>query len=424
MKNKNTYKITLISIGDELVIGQTVNTNASFIAERLTEIGSEVLAHSVIRDERKEITSEIDRLSKISDLIIVTGGLGPTADDITKQVLADYFGDKLELNREIYNLLEARYLARGFKHVSKSLEWQCTLPTQCKLFPNNVGAAPAMMFSGDNYKLISMPGVPSEMKSILSNSVFDFISDEMKEKKSDVMIYRSIRTTNIPESSLAELIGDVSTMGENVSLAYLPSYQGVKLRIGTVSNNNETGNLILDKAQNILEKKISEFIAGDGDKDLVEIIANILTKKKLTLAVAESCTSGMLGANLTEVSGASNWFLGGAMSYSNDVKINLLGVKESTLNEFGAVSEQCAIEMAKGVREKLNSNIGISITGIAGSTGGSDEKPVGTIWIGFSDKTRSFARHFLFGSERDFNRKRSVGMALMILYKQLKYKNN
>jgi competence/damage-inducible protein CinA-like protein len=426
MKNK-TYKISIISIGDELVIGQTVNTNASFIAEKLTEIGAEVLLHSVIRDGKNEIIDEIKKLSKKSDLIIMTGGLGPTSDDITKEVLSDYFSDQLELDEELYDMLEKRYLARGFKQVSKSLTWQCTLPTKCKLFPNDVGAAPAMLFDKNNFKLISLPGVPSEMKSILENSIINFVSGEMKSRKSDIMIFRSVRTANITESSLAEKIGDEgckSNLGENVSLAYLPSYQGVKLRLGTISEDLEIGKNILDYAQNTLDNKISEFIAGYGNRDLVEIISEILTKNKLSLSVAESCSSGMLGAKLTEFSGASDWFLGGVMSYSNDVKIKLLGVNPDILNTYGAVSELCAIKMAEGVRKNLQSDIGISITGIAGSSGGSEEKPVGTIWIGFSDKTRSFARHFLFGSERDFNRKRSVGMALMILYKQLKDKEN
>ncbi len=420
MNNKNTYKISIISIGDELCIGQTVNTNASFIAEKMTKIGAEVLAHSVIRDEKKEITSEIERLSEVSDLIIMTGGLGPTPDDITKQVLSDYFSCELELNIELYEMLKARYFSRGFKQVSQSLKWQCTLPANCKLFPNQVGAAPAMMFEADEYKLISMPGVPTEMKSILENSVLSFVLDGMELLESDMIIYRSLITANITESLLAERIGDKYWLDYKITLAYLPSYQGVKLRIGTVSKGVKKGNLILDRAQNIIEEKISDFIVGDGDRNIAEIISEILTKSKQSLSVAESCTAGGLGAELTKEAGASGWFLGGIISYSNEVKMNLLGVKAGTLSSHGAVSENCAKEMALGVREKLSSDIGISITGIAGPGGGSDEKAVGTIWIGYSDKTRNFAKHFLFGSEREFNRKRSIGMALMVIYKQIK----
>jgi nicotinamide-nucleotide amidase len=293
------------------------------------------------------------------------------------------------------------------------------LPSKAKIFPNEVGTAQGMLFETESFALVSMPGVPTEMKYIVQNSVVKYVDSKISEKKHKVQVYRTIKTAGIGESDLAELIGELDFLDES-SLAFLPSYRGVKLRIGTESNSIVNGNLELDRIQEYIISKIGSFVTTVGDQDLTELVGDLLKKNGETLSVAESCTGGGLGAAITDIAGSSAYFEGGIISYSNEVKKNSLGVKQETLDSFGAVSEQTAIEMAKGVRKKLNSDYGISITGIAGPGGGTEEKPVGTVWIGLSDKNDTFAKKFVFSKSRQRNREISIGFALTQLFNKLK----
>lgn len=412
------YKVSIISIGDELCIGQTVNTNAAWMSQQIIQTGAFVLTHSVIRDIKTMIIAEIDRLRKESDLILITGGLGPTHDDITKKVICEYFNDELVLNQAVLEKLKAWFAERG-RDFHKRHELQAMLPSKAELLANDVGSAQGMLFESSDVAVISMPGVPREMKFIMLNSVIDYIKSEIKALGSPVQIYRTIRTVGIPESDLAELIGELEFLGD-VSLAFLPSYKGVRLRIGLNGASESDVNLTLDKVEREIEVRIGKFIGAKGEEDLAETIGKMLLEKNLTISVAESCTGGLLGANITEIPGSSKYFLGGVISYSNQAKIKELGIPEEVLNSFGAVSEETAIRMAKSVREKFNSNFGISITGIAGPGGATKTKPVGTVWIGLSDEQDSFAKKYVFSKDRQINRELSIGYALTLLFNRIR----
>lgn len=412
------YKVSIISIGDELCIGQTINTNASWMSQQIIKTGADVITHSTIRDSRREIVSEIERLGKISDLILVTGGLGPTHDDITKAVLTELFNDELVLNNEVLEYLKAFYKKREREFLERHHQ-QAMLPSKSKVFENKVGTAPGMLFTNESYSLVSMPGVPREMKYIVNNSVIPFIEQKIKESNASVKVYRTIKTSGIPESALAEKIGDIDFLNGS-SLAFLPSYHGVRMRIGTVSDSFENANIELDRVEKIIRSNVEDFVLGTNDIDLYKIVSSKLKESNKTISLAESCTSGMLGEYLTRESGSSSYFLGGIMSYSNESKVNFLNVNENLIESYGAVSEEVAKQMAENCRKKFGSDYSLSITGVAGPGGGSEEKPVGLVWIGYSDEEKTYAKKYIFTNDREANRQLSCGQAMTILNNELK----
>ncbi len=413
------FNISLLTIGDEILIGQTVNTNASWLGSEFSKIGANIYTHSTISDDESQILNEFDRLFQISDMIVVTGGLGPTHDDITKTTLCKYFSDELILNLEILNHLENLYKQRG-RILLESNKLQAYLPTKCKVLFNSVGTAPGMLFEKNGKYLVAMPGVPSEMKAITLEHLLSLVKSKMKELNSKVKVYKTLLTIGIPESLLAEKIGDQSKfLDENSSLAYLPSYRGVKLRISILADSFQIGENKISKIEDIIRKRVGDYIISSESENIMEIIAKKLIIKNRTVSVAESCTGGLLGAALTELSGSSSYFIGGELTYSNIAKINQLGVLENTLNMFGAVSEETALEMASNVRKIHNTYYGLSITGTAGPNGGTPEKPVGTVWIGIATPIETKAICFIFGNNRQVNRELSVGYALSMLMKDL-----
>lgn len=411
-----TYKISLISIGDEICIGQTLNTNVQWISKEIVKLGGEVIAHLTIKDEENDIVNSINYLKNISDLIIVTGGLGPTHDDITKKVLTKYFNDKLELNEDILKYLKDYFATRKREFLDRHNE-QALMPSKAKIFDNKVGTAQGMFFD-EQVKLLSMPGVPREMKYIMENGFLKYIQTQIKSFNYNVVLYRTLRTAGVPESTLADLIGDVSFIGKS-SLAFLPSYSGVKLRIGTSSENFRMANEELDRLEKFIFEKCGRYIYSNSDEELELLLANLLLSSKLTLSAAESCTGGLFGAKITSLVGSSAYFNGSAVTYSNKAKMEILGVTQNNLDTYGAVSEECAVEMALGSLKKYNSDFAISITGIAGPDGGSEDKPVGTVWIGFASKNNSFAKKFIFTKDREINRELSVHNALNLLVNQI-----
>lgn len=413
-----SFNIALISIGDELCIGQTLNTNAHWIANELVKLGANVYSHITIRDNEQEICNSIDYLKNKSDLIICTGGLGPTHDDITKNVLTKYFNDELTLHQETLEYLKS-YFAQRQRPFLEMHNNQALQPSKSKIFQNRIGTAQGMLFYGDNFELLSMPGVPREMKFIMEYSFLDYIKSKIVKNKNNILVYRTLRTIGITESALAELIGDVSFLGNN-TLAFLPSYSGVKLRLGTESNNYEDANKTLDKLEEYLNLRCGKYIYSNKDEELENFLANILIEKKVTISGAESCTGGLFGAKMTSLTGSSKYFLGSAVTYSNQAKQDLLGVSTETLKKFGAVSQECAKEMALGSILKYNSDYAISITGIAGPDGGTEEKPVGLVWIGIASKDSVEAHKFIFGKDRETNRELAVYSAINLLIKAIK----
>lgn len=412
-------KISILTIGDELLIGQVANTNTQWIASRLTELGCAVVAQSTIGDERGVMLSELDRLFSISDIIITTGGLGPTHDDITKPVLCEYFDDEIAPVEDILEDLRVRLANRGVTFIDRN-QHQAWLPRKCQPLRNSVGTAPGMLFEKGGKYVISLPGVPNEMKHLIECHVLPFAEDLLRRTNTSVTAYRTLQTTGCPESMLADTIGEPETFLGNASLAFLPSYQGVKLRIGVDAENIDKARTEINRIADYIYSRAGRFIFGEGEATLASAVGEELLKSGMTLSTAESCTAGMLSAAVTDVSGSSKYFMGSIVAYHNDVKISKLGVDPSTLSAHGAVSEQTALEMAINCRKTFGTSFAVSITGIAGPDGGSPEKPVGTVWIGIAGPNEAYAKMYSFGNERKINRERAVGAALVELLKSIK----
>ncbi|MBI3260263.1 MAG: competence/damage-inducible protein A [Ignavibacteriae bacterium] len=409
--------LSVLTIGDEICIGQIVNTNASWIADQCTRIGCKISIHSTIGDDIQIIVNELERLLSQSDAVIITGGLGPTHDDVTKDALSKYFNDSLVLHQPTLDYLTSIYAKRG-QTVSERNATQAMLPSKATILSNSRGTASGMWFEENGKIVISLPGVPTEMKGLMEEHILSHLSKRADETEG-VQLYKTLLTTGITEANLADLIGDPKEFLNGSSLAFLPSYQGVRLRIGVQENNKQNASAELERIEYYIRKRANKFIFGENDQTLASVVAQLLIKKNQTVSVAESCTGGMLGAALTDISGSSAYFEGGVQVYSYSAKHNILNVRPETLTQYGAVSKETVEEMAINVRKKFGTTYGISISGIAGPGGGLPEKPVGTVWIGIADEYKVSAKKFVFGNERSINRERSVGSALEMLYRAL-----
>ncbi|TAL68676.1 MAG: competence/damage-inducible protein A [Bacteroidetes bacterium] len=412
-------KVSILTIGDELCIGQIISTNASWIASQCTSIGTKIIKHIVVPDEKESMLQALDILMESSDILLLTGGLGPTHDDITKPVLTEYFNDKLVKHEPTYKKLEEAYQKRGTEFLERN-KGLAELPSKCKILINNAGAAPGMLFEKDGKIIISMPGVPAEMKDIMINHVLPLIKGEIIKRKSDVVLYKTLNTIGIPESHLADLLGNPNEFLDGGTLAFLPSFKGVKLRIGYEAKDNKSALEKINKIENFIKSRAGRFISSTGEEVIAETVGKLLKEKNKTVSVAESCTGGLLGGAFTDISGSSDYFIGGVIVYSNEAKMNILEVPAEFINEHGAVSEETAVALAKNVRLKFHTDYGVSVTGIAGPGGGSNEKPVGTVWIGISDEKTTTAKKYVFGDDRNVNRELFVGRALGLLHMKLK----
>ena len=408
----------VISIGDEILIGQITNSNAAFISSRLYSIGLPVKRIVTIPDSEKELIVELLDSVENFDVTIITGGLGPTHDDITKPVLINFFKDELIIDEKVLEHINDLFKIRNIKIPESNVE-QATVPKNSKIIWNDIGTAPGLWFEKDDRVIIALPGVPFEMKAMIDKSVLSLLRKKFASKINYVLKSKSLLTTGISESGLQELIGDVKGFIGDSNLAFLPSPKGVRLRIDVKANDENTTDKKIKEIEEVLNKKADKYIYGTDDSLLEKIVGDLLLKKGITLAVAESCTGGLLSSRITDVSGSSQYYAGGVCSYSNDVKINILKVNKDTIEKHGAVSEETAREMAYGIRNVLKTDIGISITGIAGPSGGTDKKPVGLVWIGYSDESKTYGREFMFGNIRERNKIRAVQMALQILKKEL-----
>jgi len=411
-------KASIISIGDELLIGQTVNTNVAYISTLLTEIGASVVCQSVVSDEEINIINELERVSDFSDLVITTGGLGPTHDDITVECLAKFLDLELIRDEDTYSKIE-KLMNERQRIVTSEIAKMALIPESSTALENPVGVAPGILCKRKKTIFVVLPGVPREMAAISQLYLKDVVEELVANAKT-IPIYRSIQTFGIVESQLASLIGDFKVFMPLASLAFLPSYKGVKLRIGVEVKSKEEGINLLDEYYNNLYSRIGKFVLEDGSKELRLVVADLLIKYNKTLACAESCTGGLFGATITEIPGSSAFFEGGVISYSNKMKMQLLGVNEATLTNFGAVSDETAKEMALGLSKLTGASYSISITGIAGPDGGSDEKPIGTVWVGIASENTIISKKFLFGKDRNANRERSVNAVFEMLYDLIK----
>ena len=392
----------LISIGDELLIGQTVNTNAAWLGEQLNLLGYKVVAGAVIPDDENAILNALDELSIKADLIIITGGLGPTKDDITKHTLCNYFDTKLERNLVIEQQIVDYFNSRQLPILQTNKD-QALIPLACELLPNSRGTASGMWFEKDEKIFISLPGVPYEMKGIITEIV---IPKLLKRSNDDrILVHKTIRTHGMGESFLAEVIKnwEDKLSHDDIKLAYLPSPGIVKLRLSLLGKNQKAIILKLEEHIQHLQKIIPNQIYGYEDDTMEGVVGQLLSEKNETVATAESCTGGAVAKMITSVSGSSAYFEGSIISYSNQIKINQLQVEEKTLNEYGAVSQQVVEQMAIGVRRNLNTQYGLATSGIAGPTGGTPEKPVGTIWIATAGPNGVKSKKLNLGYSRERN---------------------
>jgi nicotinamide-nucleotide amidase len=376
----------IITIGDEILIGQTVNSNAAAIGEQLHRVGIEVSRSVVIGDEHDDIVRAVNEARRNSDLVITTGGLGPTHDDLTRHAVAAAFEVELDQRDDLASDIASRYVERG-KEVPATVTIQATIPAGFNVIPNPVGTAPGFSTTwekegGRRGFIASLPGVPAEMQVMLTDWVIPNLADvrDMRQIRS-----RMLLTTGLGESVLQERIRDlVPSKDSGLKLAYLPNAGGVRLRITAVGEDPARIDADLDRLEAQLRERLHAYVYGVGDDNLEGAVGRLLRTHALTVATAESCTGGLIANRISDISGASTYFVGGLVAYCNSVKIHALGVDADVLEIEGAVSEAVALQMARGVRDHLGADIGVSTTGIAGPTGGTPDKPVGTVWIAYS----------------------------------------
>jgi nicotinamide-nucleotide amidase len=411
-------KAEIISIGDELLIGQVINTNQAFIAEKLNSIGVSVSRMTTVGDEEPAMLESFGEALDNSDIVLVTGGLGPTHDDITRTAVCKYFGTDLVINEEALRRVRGFFERRGIA-AKKINEDQALVPRTCTVIQNNHGTAPGFLFERDNRFFIAMPGVPFEMKAMVEDFVLPFLA---KRASGLVIQHRTLKTTGIGESFLAEHIGDVRTLfgpGDGTTLAFLPGPTGTRLRITVRAESIAAAGAQVEKVEQAIRARAGKYIYARDDEDLEQVIGKLLLERQLTLAVAESCTGGLISDRITNVPGSSNYFDRSYITYSNDAKLADLGVPSAVILKHGAVSREVAEAMAEGARTKANTDIGLSTTGIAGPTGGSTEKPVGLVWIGYSDRSGTLALRFTLGDERRRIKERAAQAALELLRRKL-----
>ena len=395
-------KCEVISIGDELLIGQTINTNASWIGEQINILGFTISHCLVISDLKNDIINALDQAYKRSDIIIITGGLGPTNDDITKHTLTEYFNTTLELDIEIEkNIID--YFTNRNLPILQSNRDQALIPKSCQVLPNSRGSASGMWFEKNGVVFISLPGVPYEMKGIMNDHVFSKLL-ALKEDE-NIIINKTIRTHGMGESFLAEVIKswEKKLANENIKLAYLPSPGIVKLRLSIIGKDRKSSEEKLNSYILKLKKLIPEQIYGYDTDTMEGVVSNLLKEKKYTLSTAESCTGGNISKMITSISCSSSFFNGSVVTYTNKSKSQLLDVNSQVIEKYGAVSQQVVEQMAKNVRLKFDSDFGISTSGIAGPTGGTLEKPVGTVWIAVASEKKVISKKLNLGYNRERN---------------------
>ncbi len=417
---RQQLKAELISIGDELLIGQVVNTNATYLSKKLGEIGIAVARITTVGDDPKAIAKAFERGWKEHDVVIVTGGLGPTHDDISKASVAKFFKKSLTLHAPTLRAVKERFKKFGYAKMPEANVGQAMIPEGFTVLRNHAGTAPGLFYSVAGKAFVILPGVPREMKWITEDSLLKQLKKNFSARSRSVIQHRTLITTGIGESSLAEMLGPIDRIvEENATLAFLPNVPLLRLRI---SARGASGREVVSKIGRIekrIRKVAEKYIIGVDDETLEEIVSGLLSKANKTLSVAESCTGGMLASRIVSVAGAGDIFLGGVVGYDNSIKIGKLGVPQTVIEKYGAVSEETALAMAEGVRDETKSDLAISITGIAGPTGGSEDKPIGTVWIAISDATGTQAFHHHFTGDRQIIRERSTVSALELLRKRL-----
>ncbi len=409
-------KLHIITVGDELLIGQVIDTNSAWIGTELNHLGMSVDRIITISDEHDEIIKTLKSSSEVADVILMTGGLGPTKDDITKKAIADFLKVDMVFSQETFDVIEKIFEKWGRKTTPAHKE-QCFMPSNAELLRNRMGTAPGMYFDDGNTIICSMPGVPSEMKSIMEHELLPKLLDRFPRK---ALAHRTILTVGEGESRIAERVNDfIEGLPENISFAFLPSLGSVRLRLTGHGEHQADLDQQLDSLQSDLQQLIPEFVYGFGKDTLENVVGQLLKDQQKTISLAESCTGGYLAHKFTSISGASAYFMGGVVAYDNAIKENLLNVRPETLKEHGAVSEATVKEMVNGALQLMGTDIALSVSGIAGPTGGTAEKPVGTIWFAVGDKEEIKTYKLRLGKNRIQNIQYASVAALNMIRKFL-----
>ncbi len=404
----------ILSIGDELLIGQVVNTNASYLGEQLSLLGVTVRKVTAVGDRMDDLMDAFARAWQDNDIIITTGGLGPTHDDITREAVCRFFDTGLVENTSVLADIE-RLLAERKRPLSASNRDQAMVPASADIIRNGSGTAPGYHFHRDGKHLFVTPGVPYEMHGMMEN----YILPRLREGFTRARASLTVLTTGIAESTLADALRGIETLRPTCSVAYLPAPIGVRVRLTAVAEDHETAQRHLEELRTFISERAEEFVYGRDHETLEQNLGALLTARGQSVAVAESCTGGLITDRITNVPGSSLWFERGVVCYSNESKTALLGVDPSTIAAYGAVSRQTAEQLAEGIRRTAGTTFGISTTGIAGPGGGSAEKPVGLVWIGISSDAGTSAFEFYFGDDRIRTKQRAAQAALDLLRRAL-----
>lgn len=409
-------KAEIITIGDEILIGQITDTNSAWIAEQCNLAGIEIYRMTSVHDDAKQITEALDAASVHAGLVILTGGLGPTSDDITKNALCDYFGTHLVFHEPTFKHIQQLFLLRNY-HFNRLNRDQALVPASCTVLPNKTGTAPGLWFEKNNVIYAAVPGVPFEMKYLVENEILPRVR---KIRKTRAIYHRTVQTQGLPESALATHIEEwEKALPASTRLAYLPGPMSVRLRLSGTGEKYEFLKLQVDTEIEKLKSIIPEFLFGYENDTLAAVTGQMLLEKNKTLSLAESCTGGYIAHMITSVPGCSAWFKGSITSYSNEIKQQLLKVTEEDINQYGAVSEQVVRQMAEGAKQLLKTDYAIATSGIAGPGGGSDEKPVGTVWIALAGEKLTITEKFVFGDNRERNILRAGQTSLQMLRRML-----
>lgn len=395
-------KAEIISVGTEILLGDIVNTNSQFLAKELAALGIEVYHQSTVGDNKQRLLECFDESLKRSDLVITTGGLGPTGDDMTKETAAEYFGQELELHKPSLEVLESFFVKTGKKMAKNNMK-QVYFPKDAIVLKNNNGTAPGAILKKDDKSIIVLPGPPREMKAMFNESVKPYLQQFTK----DMLVSKTLRLYGIGESNLELEILDIIDEQTNPTVALYAKELEVTIRVTAKAENEELAFELIKPVEEKIKDRVGKYVYTEGDVSVSEgesaledAVSKLLVEKNLTIAVAESCTGGLVSSSLINYPGISSVFLEGCVTYSNEAKMKRLGVKKETLEEFGAVSEQTAIEMAEGVAKGLGANIGISTTGVAGPGGGTEEKPVGLVYTAIYINGKTIVKKNIFNGDR------------------------
>ncbi len=406
----------IITIGDELLIGQTVDTNSAWMGAELSRAGFDILRRLSVHDRREDILFALENVGRDTDVVLITGGLGPTSDDITKQTLCEFFGTELVVDQEVLSMI-TEMMARRNIGLNENNRKQAEVPASCRVLTNAKGTAPGMWFEKEGRIFVSMPGVPVEMKYLMSTHVIPELNSRFTTQ---VIMHRNIMTFGTYEARLAELLTDFeASLPANVKLAYLPSSGVIKLRLTGTGNDRDILNKTLEDQLFLIDRYIHRYIFALEETSLEAVVGLLLRERGATLSTAESCTGGRISQMITSIAGSSDYFIGSVVAYHNSIKSGLLGVSTESLEQYGAVSEEVAAQMAVGARKTMGSDFSVAVTGIAGPDGGTPMKPVGTVCIGVASPKGTVTMKYVFGNERVINIDRFATSALNLLRLQI-----